>query len=373
MGKDFLKRYEGTLNVLGPVFIGSGRELTKREWILDRKKRTGYILDELKLFNYLRQRKLLQSFEAYMLKDKRDLYGWAKENGIYPEDIGLISSYTLDCDGVADLNTIKGVQLFIKDGYGLPYVPGSSIKGAFRNVILAMLLNEKPDISLFDEIVKSAKKQGTRGAKEYLRKEADKLNRTYLHTLERPGTETGNAVNDMMSGVRVSDSQPLQHSDLIVCQKVDAHVCGGEKNMPIYRECLKPGTTVRFTLTLDETVTNLTVNDIENAISSFLMNYNRVFLSKFEEEQQYDGQVIYIGGGAGYHTKTVTGSILEDNRDSVGIISNIIDNTLGRKSRNEHGHSKDEQFGVSPHIAKLTEYDRGLYQFGSCEVKFREI
>lgn len=39
MTKDFIKRYMITLETEGPLFIGSGKELTKKEWIYDRKKK----------------------------------------------------------------------------------------------------------------------------------------------------------------------------------------------------------------------------------------------------------------------------------------------------------------------------------------------
>ena len=46
MAKDFIKRYMITLETEGPLFIGSGKELTKKEWIYDRNKKMGIIIAE---------------------------------------------------------------------------------------------------------------------------------------------------------------------------------------------------------------------------------------------------------------------------------------------------------------------------------------
>ena len=54
------------------------------------------------------------------------------------------------------------------------------------------------------------------------------------------------------------------------------------------------------------------ISYIENAVENFLNNYNEEFLLKFKEEIPYYGNVIYLGGGAGYHTKTVTSSLLKN-------------------------------------------------------------
>ena len=369
MIRSFLKNYRISITAIGPVFIGSGKEISKREWILDRKQNIAYIPDEKKMFRYLSEHNLLKSYEDYMINDKRDLFGWARENGLFPRNIDKVVKYTLDCDGIAQVNTIKGIQIFIKDGLGKPYIPGSSLKGALRNAILAKLEADDTSSSYAAKIRNSA--SDFKGRTSYLKRDADELNAEYLNTLNRPQTRRRDAVNDIMSGIRVSDSMPLDYSDLTLCQKIDAGTDGRDNKINIFRECIKPGVTAEFMLTIDATVTDMSVSFIQQAISEYLENYNREFLGKFESEELYSGNVIYLGGGAGFHTKTVTSNILSGERDRVDVTANIIMNTVNREMKKKH--YKDKALGVSPHTVKLTEYDRSLYQFGPCRISFEPV
>lgn len=59
------------------------------------------------------------------------------------------------------------------------------------------------------------------------------------------------------------------------------------------RECIRPGTKIRFTITVDETVTDLTVSDICQAVERFAQNYNQCFVEKFQEQTRYLWIVLY--------------------------------------------------------------------------------
>lgn len=364
----YIKRYRMKLETIGPLFIGAGYTLHKKEWALDRKKKIGILFDERKLFSYLNQKGLLHSFEDFLLKENKRMIQWLSETHIYPGDISQIEQYRVDCSGIAHANTDKGVQMFIKDGYGKPYVPGSSVKGALRNVILAKKFRENP--CNIGGIVKQSKSPERKRPDKFLSQESRELNQRYFHTKNLPDTKPKDMVNDVMSGIRVSDSSPLGFDRLTMCQKVDVHVEGEERDMPLVRECIKPGTEISMELSIDTKQTEFTIEFIEQAICEFLQNYNREFLSKFEDEVLYEEDVLYLGGGVGYHSKTVTGNLLEGEKNRVEITGNIINSTLPRQKQNEHKHFKDKTLGVSPHIVKLTEYDGALCQFGPCRIQF---
>ena len=143
INSNYLERYIITIETLGPLYIGSGHEIGKKDWILNRRDNTAYIIDEIKLFNYLRNNNLLSSFEKFMLSNARGgLFEWAKENKIINDIIYQTSKYSLDCENIAQVNKVRGIQTFIKDGYGKPYIPGSSIKGAIRNVLLSQSIEK---------------------------------------------------------------------------------------------------------------------------------------------------------------------------------------------------------------------------------------
>lgn len=365
----YIKRYQLRLETIGPLFIGSGSMLKKKEWVFDKKKRIGIILDEEKLFSYLKKRQLLDSFEAFMIHEEKSLLQWMRNAGIYPKDVEQIEKYRVDCDGIMRANTDKGVQMFLKDAYGKPYVPGSSVKGAIRNVLLAKMIED--NLYPADEIIRKSKEPAKgRPDKKFLSAESRAMEQTCFHTKKLPGTKPWDMVNDVMSGIRVSDSDPLDFERLTMCQKVDVNMDGEERNMPLVRECLKPGTEIKIELDIDTTQTAITVAFIEDAIRAFLRNYNDVFLSKFADEILYEGSILYLGGGVGYHSKTVTSQIFAGEKNQVEMTSNIIDKTLSLTQRNQHKHFRDKRLGVSPHVVKLTEHDDVLCQFGPCRISF---
>ena len=371
--KNYLERYKITIETLGPLHIGSGHEIGKKDWILNRRDNTAYIIDEIKLFNYLRNNNLLSSFEKFMLSNARGgLFEWAKENKIINDIIYQTSKYSLDCENIAQVNKVRGIQTFIKDGYGKPYIPGSSIKGAIRNVLLSQSIEK--DTNSNDDVISALRKPDAGGNKNKLSGEADKLDKKYFRTLNREGSKYDDAVNDVMSGIKISDSKPLSFNNLTLCQKIDAKLDGDPGDgLPIFRECIKPETKIEFNLTIDTALFKKEISYIENAVENFLNNYNEEFLLKFKEEIPYYGNVIYLGGGAGYHTKTVTSSLLKNEVDKVKIIGNIINNTVSNDKRDEHRHYDDHKLGVSPHIVKLTEYDGELVQMGPCRIKISKL
>ena len=55
--RQFLHRHKIVLNALGPVFIGDGRELVKREYVLNKRERKVTVIDQSKFFQYLTRTK----------------------------------------------------------------------------------------------------------------------------------------------------------------------------------------------------------------------------------------------------------------------------------------------------------------------------
>ena len=170
-----------------------------------------------------------------------------------------------------------------------------------------------------------------------------------------------------MNGLHIGDSKPLSLDDLTLCQKIDVHVDGRERDLPILRECIKPGTRLEFDVTIDDTECPLTIEQIRSSINVFLQGYNKLFLEKFQEETPYVKDVIYLGGGAGFATKTVLHDLLENSNDKVRL--RIIGSILNFKAKREHKHHLDYKAGVSPHTCKLTEYNGERYQMGACSIE----
>ena len=111
-----------------------------------------------------------------MLSNARGgLFEWAKENKIINDIIYQTSKYSLDCENIAQVNKVRGIQTFIKDGYGKPYIPGSSIKGAIRNVLLSQSIEK--DTNSNGDVIRALRKPDAGGNKNKLSGEADKLDK----------------------------------------------------------------------------------------------------------------------------------------------------------------------------------------------------
>lgn len=366
--KEFLKRYKIVLHTLGPVFIGDGKELVKREYVLNKKSRTVTVIDQVKFFQYLMRTNKLESYEQYVLRKSGTMQSWLYEEKVSSKDLRSFAAYEYSCGGVADLNTMKNILTCIKDPYGKPYIPGSSLKGALRTVLLgADILQHHEKYSRAADYFSQRTSFDSKQDKREIEREIKRVEEIRFCTKTK--SEKNQTVNDIMNGLHISDSRPLSLQDLTLCQKIDIHVDGRERDLPILRECLKPETTIEFDLEIDTTECPLTIDEIRDSLNIFLRGYNRLFLEKFEEETLYDKDVLYLGGGAGFATKTVLHELLKNSKTRSRTVGSILNLKLPGKAKREHKHDFDYKLGVSPHTCKLTEYEGSLYQMGACRVE----
>lgn len=387
--RESLRTYRLRLETLAPVFIGSGGKINKKEYILDGEE--ALIPDMRKMYEGLRRAGLAGEYEDYLLNRKGgDLGIWLERNRIGRETYLPWIAYTLD-SGDVDFdreNPKREVMTFVKDAYGCPYVPGSSVKGMLRTVLLASELMTYPEKydgvkrSILSEQEKAFQKE--RPDRRYLQREKAEMEQTAFHILQRPDTKKADAVNDLFAAIRIGDSRPLSTEDLVLCQKVDMKPDGKEKYLPKYlplaRECLKPGIFIECDLTVDEgmlherNVPVLTPEKIMNAVSRFHKMYQEVFRGKFKDMPESDMQPgdeeesrsVYLGGGCGFLSKTEVYPMF-GGREGVKNTQEIFRRTLGKQYR-QHKHDLDAKRNVSPHVYKLTYYRDQAYEMGKCRI-----
>ena len=163
---------------------------------------------------------------------------WLVNKGITYAESKKWAEYSFDCsDAVLDRNT-KEISLFVKDVYGKPFVPGSSLKGALRTILCVdELVHDKKKLSQVQGMIESGlRKPG--GGKKYLQREIKQIEVDVFHTLNIKDISKMNAVQDVMKGMIISDSKPLKISDLTLCQKIDVDTRGKRTRMPMLRECI---------------------------------------------------------------------------------------------------------------------------------------
>lgn len=371
--KSTLKVYDVILTVQGPVFIGSGQDIKKKEYIYNKRQKKILIPKLDIMYSDLCKMGKQREYERYMLTDNRIGLGeWLEQQRIPASYLKSWKAYELDCgDYVAERGKTLEVKSCVKDAYGNPYIPGSSLKGMLRTCLLSYDICKNPEKykytrqNIQESILDNA--GGHINKKTYLNREEKALEEVAFHKLNRVEKKR-EMVNDYMAGVIVGDSMPLSVDDLVLCQKVEWHTDGTEKRLNLLRECIKPGTVIHFQMTLDTKICKTSAAKIEEAIAEFSNNYYRMFSSKFPRIDRPAENVIWLGGGAGYVSKTVVYALFD--REGVRMVSRIFQKTNVPR---EHKHNQDISKGVSPHILKLTHYQGKRYQFGECAIELKEI
>ena len=180
-------------------------------------------------------------------------------------------------------------------------------------------------------------------------------------------------VNSVMRGIAVSDSTPIEKSQLMLAQKIDCSTKGNEQALPLFRECLRPGTRCQFTITIDTHMaaqTGWTLQEILKTIRLFQQWQQKYFYAKFsgnvQAPAQDDDYILWLGGGVGFINKTI-------NQPSLGTRYALEYNAeLLQKLFRKGNHEKDVDLGISPHMQKLAVYQGKRYYMGQCRLEVQE-
>lgn len=363
----YLKSYQVIMRTVGPVFIGSGREINKKEYILLNRKLVG-IPDIQVLYRELQKRKKDAAFEEYLLgKGTMNLTAWLQKERVPIKDIMPFVKYTLDGgDAIIDKGANRlQIMECIKDAYGKPYVPGSSLKGMFRTILLGADIRANPDKyeSAKENMRQNAERNENRNF--YLKNDMGEIESIAYRTLNKNKEKKNDAVNDLLQGFIVSDSEPLSTDALVLCQKIDRHTDGTEKRLPLLRECIKPNTRIQFTITIDDSVCQLTDETLKAAVKSFITNHYNNFARAFPGLDKPRVNYVLCGGGCGFVSKTIVYPMYKK-EEGIKFAQKVFDKT---KVPKEHKHHLDQKYGASPHIIKCTEYQGKTLQMGMCGIE----
>ncbi|ABI69050.1 type III-A CRISPR-associated RAMP protein Csm5 [Syntrophomonas wolfei] len=371
-----LERLNLTLRALAPVFIGSGEQLGKKEYIFDSPNALIYFPDFPRLVAFLKERSLLAEYEKFLSTPRlKDIRVFLEENGISAADYPSFVRYSIAAGEAAHIENFREVLTFIKDSKGYPYIPGSSLKGAIRTALATYLLKrgdwerDRRNIEGSDSSVP---------ARKYLARESSTVEKKVFYQLDirnpKDGKEISSPINDLMQGIRISDSAALSFENLTLTGKYDRKPDGTVNLLPIFRECLTPGSEAHLQLTLDLPMlarVGLNAGIIEEALHDFADEHYAHFEQYFAELPEdasvaaKEGVDIFLGGGVGYVSKTLTYNLFPQRENAVSLAAKILTKQFSPK----HGHSKDaSQYKVSPHILKTTMYAGEYYHMGKCEL-----
>ena len=144
--KSPLKVFDIELTVRGPLFVGSGQELKKKEYIKLRGTNKVVIPKLGKMYKDLCDMGKQREYEKYMLTDNKTSLGdWIQNQRIPDKYIDSWKDYELHAgDAIIDKGKTLQIMTCVKDAYGNPYIPGSSLKGMLRTILLIQDICKNP-------------------------------------------------------------------------------------------------------------------------------------------------------------------------------------------------------------------------------------
>lgn len=375
--ESYLKKYKFVFNTVGPVFIGSGQNLKKKEYIFDKNKGRVKIIDVNKMLGFIcKDKNLMRDYEKLMMSgDKNDdLQSFFDDHKISEKDY---KNWILrECNVKGNFNG-EDINTFVRDGRGEAYIPGSSLKGMFRTVILSYLIRHA------DEEYKNEMR--ARVAEDLSDEHLDEVDKAmsvkFLHS-KLTDSDRKDMVNSIMRGLIISDSKKIADKNMALYRKFDMSVKGEGHSLNLVRECVDFKVKIETTITIDTTIFPYSKDELFKMFEEFTQYYKEILEEKFTgcPKHSVSNKRFFLGGGAGFISKTDLYALF-DEKKAIEITGRILDSKFCNKK-----HLSDAKVhGISPRILKCVEIkgskptnvSRGRmtqsrnserYQMGECEV-----
>ena len=378
--ESYLKKYKFVFNTVGPVFIGSGQNLKKKEYIFDENKGRVKIIDVNKMLSFIcKDKNLMRDYEKLMMSgDKKDdLQSFFNDHKISEKDY---KNWILrECNVKGNFKG-EDINTFVRDGRGEAYIPGSSLKGMFRTVILSYLIRHADE-----EYKNEMRARVTEDFSDEHLDEGDKvMSVKFLHR-KLTDSDRKDMVNSIMRGLIISDSKKIADKNMALYRKFDMSVKGEGHSLNLVRECVDFKVKIETTITIDTTIFPYSKDELFKMFEEFTQYYKEILEDKFKgcPKHSVSNKRFFLGGGAGFISKTDLYALF-DEKKAVEITGRILDS----KFQNKEHLSDAKVHGISPRILKcveikgnkLTNVSRGRmtqsrnsssierYQMGECEV-----
>ena len=302
------------LEVLSPIHIGNGLEISPMEYVVDDSGFYRVDMDSLfrdKDFNiddFIKNTEL----DSFYLGE---FYGGiAKRHKRYVLEVS---------DSAKNSMRVRKTEVreFIKTGGGV-YIPGSSIKGAIRTAFLWSLLNDESDIRYDAE----------RYIRSILSRKIKKPDRRFVDNEIEKNVFGRDPTHDFFKALKISDTNILPYNSLNID---DVHILTtrrygyGWKNFNIILETLDVGRVFNIDISMDryfmkESFSNSFVESLEdlnvicNEFSRDFIDYELEFFNEYnidkgldniikfyEDLKKENGVLLHISWGSGWHGMTI--------------------------------------------------------------------
>ena len=279
-------------------------------------------------------------------------FRWSNYFSRHNMNAAELSTYSLLCAQSPETTDIREA---IKSVGNRPYIPGSSIKGAIRTMLLSHLINDSQD--------KQLKNQSSAHLNREIDKDPPPRNRREYPAQQIERLAFGKDPNhDLLRALQISDTEPLESNALAIemawtvtlnqnnelVQKID-----GNREYKNFVEVIQGGKSLTFTLKIDDWLfENLAYNKLgfndtqygaiqsifdvcygtnKNLINREMEFYNNnnfanIYnfyngLNNTNESLANGVFMLQIGWGTGYHSNTVTSSFTQGNDAPVDLMA----------------------------------------------------
>lgn len=412
MRTDKLESKNFILECLGPLHIGGGADskLSQYQYLYNQAERQVYFVDEHKFANLLMNKGLFEEFFKYLaqamtvklpmkqtsieelrqrfsgttkkpetVKQAKNTYEWLKLNGVSKAQIlGITIGIAAAPEAIKnkDDNNLNDVQRCICTADGRPYIPGSSIKGALMTGVTAEQIQcNKREYAQHWQRMKAipATAQSIYEIKKQLGRLMMDISSQALKKLEYGNNY---ALNSVARGICVSDAMPCGAMETIVLKKIDASTKmkktgSNEQELPLFRECIQPGSQFQFSITIDKDILELigygSIEDLlktqRNFIHAVYTLQEGVFGKQYPQTlAAMTSADLILGGGVGFLNKTLIHALAPNSTAANEFIKKLLDRLFI-----VHKHIiLDTQ--IAPRTLKLTVLNSKKQLLGLCKI-----
>ena len=379
-----LKSYKMTLTTLTPIYIGAGVDccLNPLQYYIDNKKLN--IIDESKFSKFLIRNNLMENFINFITTSKNPkFFEWLKNNNLLNKNLDIYSKSQL-LSNINANNKKNDIRTFCRNIEHKAYIPGSSIKGAFRTVLLSQEICKNKEHytkkywnELKESLLKNDKKNLNRICSN-IEKEAFSMNK--FNSIQ---------ADSAFRGLQVSDTTGVTDDRLYFAQKEDL---SPNKlvlsQIPLWREYLKTNTNFEFNITIDTTMFHYDINEILKSMNDYAERINSTLREKYnnidikniylpDESNENITPNMCIGGGAGFLTKTIIYDIAPDFESARYSMSCYLDKSFTTKNKftreriPAHNHKLEDKI-ISPRTLKLAKEQEDYLCVGWAFVGIKE-
>lgn len=327
--------YKMKLEAVTPIHIADvdyKSKVKKNEYVLDYRTKRLTIIDTNKFVDYLAKKGLYESYISFIQGniERFNLYTFLDKNHML-SDVDKFEKVIYNDVKYSHKKDkqMNEITLFIRDSYGDPYIPGSSIKGALMNFLLVDYIVKNRD--KYKNEIKEINRMKNQPYYKYKKNVSGIISNIEKDILY------GNGGNDKKGhGISVSDTYNSENLGTNIFRDIDQKMEGkrqGYNTMPNYREYITSRSKMSFDISLDfEKIKHgkLGIETIEDLLSS--LKNAADYLVKNILKQNNKSNII-LGGNTGYHQKTVVHALFPEDRERVEAVRLLINNSKHNKSK----------------------------------------